>query len=174
MIISQVSKNYAKALVSLEIDEKGLLKDFRNILETFRSSDDLRNILSNPTINLDQKLKITEDIFKSKISDDSYRFLILLIEKNRLNLLDEIYESTISELDRQNNIQTISVTSAVELNDEFKLKILKLFEKKLNKTIKPEWIIDREIIAGLSIKIGDTLIDTSLKNKIKNLSKIIK
>ncbi|MBQ2612236.1 F0F1 ATP synthase subunit delta, partial [bacterium] len=49
-----------------------------------------------------------------------------------------------------------------------------VLEKKLKQKVKPEWILNPDIIAGLKIKIDDTIIDTSINAKLENLDKIMK
>jgi len=169
-----IANNFAKALSDLNLEEKIILENLDQISKTINSSKDLQDFYANPTIESNIKLKVTEDIFKSKINDNVYEFLTVLVEKNKVNILNSIYEQVVSKLDKKNNIQYVQITSATDLNDEYKSKIIYALKTKLNKEIKPKWFVDTSIIAGLIVKIDDTVIDTSLKNKLENLSKNIR
>lgn len=172
--ISQSAKNYADALINLDIDRATLLADLNKVAEVLGTSDDLNKILVNPTINFDKKNEILNEIFNGKINEKTIEFLKLLVEKNRILQFKEILESYKQKLNDINNVKEVEITSAIELTDEFKSKIISKLETKLNKKIVPNWTISEDIISGLVIKFDDTSIDTSLKNKIENLSKVIK
>ena len=98
-------------------------------------------------------------------------FLKILIDKKRFQEFSQIRAAYINKLNKINNIQPVSVTSAVELTDEQKKNIIGKLEEKLKKQVQPLWNIDENIIAGLVVKINDDVIDTSLKNKINKISK---
>ena len=74
-------------------------------------------------------------------------------------------------MNKINNIQPVTVTSAIALTDEQKKGIAVKLEEKLKKQVQPRWNVDNGIIAGLIIKINDDVIDTSLKHKIDKISK---
>lgn len=172
--IPQSAKNYADALINLDIDRATLLADLGKVAEVLDNSADLSNILVNPTINIDKKNEIINEIFNAKINEKTVEFLKLLVEKNRISQFNEILESYKQKLNDINNIKEIEIISAIELADEFKSKIVSKLETKLNKKIVPSWTISEDIISGLVIKFDDTSLDTSLRNKIENLSKIMK
>ena len=77
------------------------------------------------------------------------------------------------DLDKINNIQRVEVVSAIELDDNSKQKIIDKLQHRLQKNVIAQWQTDEEIIGGLVVKINDDVIDSSLKNKLENLSKNI-
>lgn len=174
MRISQSAKNYSDALIDLDLANDVTLVDMVKIEEVLNSSKELCETLNNPTLNTEVKIAILNDIFKGKINDKIYEFLVLLIKKNRIKQFSEIFTSYKKKLHDIQNIKEVEIMSAIELSDEYKKKIITKLENKLNKRIIPNWQISTDIIGGLVIKIDDTLIDTSLKNKIENLSKVMK
>lgn len=172
--ISQSAKIYADALLNLNIDDKKLIDDISNILDAITNSNDLDSVLNNPVIENNSKFEIINEIFRSKIDDKILEFIKILIEKKRISQLPEIKASLIEKLNSKNNIKLVQITSAIELNDYYKTKVISVLEKKLKQKVKPEWILDPDIIAGLKIKIDDTIIDTSINAKLENLDKIMK
>ncbi len=172
--ISQSAKIYADALLNLNIDDKKLIDDISNILDAITNSNDLDSVLNNPVIENNSKFEIINEIFRSKIDDKILEFIKILIEKKRISQLPEIKASLIEKLNSKNNIKLVQITSAIELNDYYKTKVISVLEKKLKQKVKPEWILNPDIIAGLKIKIDDTIIDTSINAKLENLDKIMK
>lgn len=175
-ILSEISKNYAKALIEISI-EHDLVQVFSNELEQvvsiLNSSDDLKVVISNSSISVEKKIDIIDEIFKNKIDSNLLKFLKILIQKNRFNEINSIYEAFIDMKNSLDNTKTVEIISAKELDFENKTMILLKLEKKLNCEIKPLWTINSEIIAGLVFKFDDYVIDTSLNAKLEDLSKKI-
>ncbi len=167
--ISTSAITYAKSL--FEADHNAL-SDLNTVLDVINSSKDFEITMLNPAISLQTKYEILDDIFKKELSEKVLNFIKILVEKNRFNEFNQIIQAYSDELDKINNIKRVEVVSAVELSDEQKQKVTEKLEKRLQKTIKSEWIVDTDIIGGLIIKIDDDVIDTSLKNKLDKLSKI--
>ncbi len=173
--ISTTAKNYADALKELAQDNQisydDILKNLECILEICKTSNDLQNVLNNPSISDETKFSIIDEVFHRDIDKKIVDFIKVLIEKKRFNELDGITEAYKKELDNIKNIQRVDVISAISLNDDFKNRITEKLQKRLNKDIIANWIVNEEIIGGLVVKIDDDIIDSSLKNKLENLSK---
>ena len=171
-MISTISKTYAKAL--LETGDKNQLKqELDEIINVINSSSDLKIVMANSSISISKKLEILDSIFGGKISPKLLNFLKILVEKNRFNELEAIYEAYNEMLEELSNTKTVEITSPIELNFENKSKGLFKLEHKLGCEIKPVWKIDNSLIAGLTFKIDDCVIDTSIRAKLENLSKNI-
>ena len=173
--ISIPAKNYAEALI--EIAQDGVMtyneiyEDLTSIQDILDMAPELSEVLINPTVSYDIKADITNEIFQKEVQQPILNFLKILIDKKRFQEFSQIRAAYINKLNKNNNIQPVSVTSAVELTDEQKKNIIGKLEEKLKKQVQPHWNIDENIIAGLVVKINDDVIDTSLKNKINKISK---
>lgn len=171
-MISTISKTYAKAL--LETEDNGQFKqELDEIINVINYSDDLKIIMTNSSIAVSKKLEIIDSVFGGKISQKLLNFLKILVEKNRFNELEAICEAYNSMLETRSNTKTVEVTSPIELNFENKSNVLFKLEHKLGCEIKPIWKIDKNLIAGLTFKIDDCVIDASVRAKLENLSKNI-
>lgn len=170
-IITYSAQNYAEALFESGPDFEA---DLNTILEVIKTSADFVNIISNPAIDLNVKYSILDEIFKGKLNDKVLQFLKILTEKNRLGEFGEIRDSYLEKVHEANNIKLVEITSAIELNDDLKNRITNKLSEKLNKKVVPGWKIDSDIISGLVFKIGDNIIDTSLKNKVESIGKNIR
>lgn len=173
--ISLSAKNYSKALVEMVRDNvisfEDLSKDLATVSEILESSQDLRLTLENPTVSEEVKSQIVEEVFKNEVHPQVVSFLKVLIDKNRFSEFSQIKADYEIKLDDVNKIQAVEITSAVELSEEYRERILQKLSEKLQKNIRPNWKVDENIIAGLIYRINDNVIDTSIKSKLDKLNK---
>lgn len=172
------SKKWAKALIELaqeneEISKEDILKDLRDINETISSSDELSNVINNPSISTEEKQIIICKLFQNRVMPIVYNFLFVLNLRKRLNLIGEIADEYEKELEILNNIVRVDITSAIDLNDERRNEIKCRVAEKLHKDIKVNWGVDSDIIAGLIFNINDTVVDNSIRHKLDKLSESI-
>lgn len=173
--ISLSAKNYSKALVEMVRDNvisfEDLSKDLATVSEILETSQDLRLTLENPTVSEAVKSQIVEEVFKNEVHPQVVNFLMVLIDKNRFSEFTQIKADYEIKLDDVNKIQSVEITSAVELSEEYRERILQKLSEKLQKNIRPNWKVDENIIAGLIYRINDNVIDTSIKSKLDKLNK---
>lgn len=171
--ISQTAKTYADALIETNQSNDDILKDLETVSKIIDSSNDLKTVLNTPAVPVEQKIEIINDIFKSQVSQNILNFLKILAEKKRFNEFEEILQAFKNKFDEIQGIKRVTVISAIELSDEYKTRITDKLKEKLQKNIYADWQVDSEIIGGLIIRIDDNVIDTSIQNKLENLSKNI-
>lgn len=172
------SKRWAKALIELtqedeSISKDSVLSDLRNVAETFKSSDELMNVINNPSISVDEKQIVISKLFQDKVLPIVYNFLFALNLKKRLNIISDIADEFEKELEELKNIVRVDITSAIDLSDERKTEIKNRVAEKLHKDVKVSWDIDEKIIAGLIFNIDDTVVDNSIKHKLDKLSESV-
>lgn len=172
-----IADRYAEALVKIAKDGKltfeKISADLNSINEILSQSKDLYEILINPVVSIENKKEIIDRVFSNEIDALIINFLKILVDKNRFNAFDEIISSYNKAIDKVNNISRVDVTSAVEMNDEAKNKLKNKLEEKMKLNVILNLNVNPDIIAGLVIKIGDNVIDMSLKHKLEDLSKNI-
>lgn len=160
---------YAKSLFEAN---KEALQDLNTVFEVMNSSKEFELTMLNPSVSLQVKYDIVDEIFKKELDEKVLNFVKILIEKNRFNEFSQIIQAYSDVLDEANNVKRVEIVSAIELSDTQKQKTINKLKAKLNKEVKVDWTLDTGIIGGLVIKIDDNIIDTSLKNKLDKLSKI--
>lgn len=172
-----IAQRYAEALVEMAKDGKltyaKISDDLNLIQEILSQSKDLDEALTNPIVSIENKKEIIDKVFSKEISTFILNFLKVLVDKNRFSVFAEILEAYNASLDDINNISRIQVTSAVEMSKDSQTKLKNKLETKLKKNVVLDLNINPEIIAGLVIKMGDNVIDMSLKHKLEDLSKNI-
>lgn len=170
--ISTIAITYANSLIEANKDYDKVLADLSTVLDIVNSSADFVLAMKNPTISLDTKFEIIDEILKKEIDEKIINFIKILVEKNRFDEFEQIVQAYSDELDNINNIKRVEVVSAVELSENQKQKTIERLQARLKKDVKVNWLLDTDIIGGLVIKIDDDIIDMSLKNKLDKLSKI--
>ena len=101
-------------------------------------------------------------------------FLCLLTERGRINYICEIEKVFRKLYNQKNNIEEVTVTTGVELTEDERLKLTVKLQNKLNKRIKLIEKINKDIIGGVQLKYGDTLIDNSISSRIGSIAKELK
>lgn len=172
------SKKWAKALMELtqedsSLSKEAVLSDIRNIAETFKSSEELSDVMNNPSISIEEKQVVICKLFQDKVLPLVYNFLFVLNLKKRLNIISDIADEFEKELEEMKNIVRVDITSAIDLSEERKSGIKERIAEKLKKSVKASWEVDSDIIAGLIFNIDDTVIDNSIRHKLDKLSNII-
>lgn len=172
MNISKSAITYANSLIEADNNYEQILKDLQAVSETVQESKDFAEIISNPTIAIQTKNEIIDEIFKNKINNKVINFIKILADKKRFDELNAVIKAYINKVDEINNIKRVEVISAVELSPNQKEKTIEKLQTKLQKSVLVNWTQNKDIIGGLVIKIDDDVIDNSLKNKLEKLSKI--
>ena len=156
-----IAKTYANSL------SEGVLNDLQTVMTILESSNELKTVLTSPIIH--KKQEIIDEVFKNEISSEVLNLLKILADKGRFDEFENIFEEYKKLQDEKNGIKSVTVTSAIELKDEYKKQITDALTKRINKKINAAWQINPDIIGGLVVKIDDDIIDTSIKNKLDNL-----
>lgn len=173
-----VAKRWAKALMELANENEGISKedildDLREIAENINASEELSNVINNPSISTEEKQIVLCKLFQNKLMPIVYNFLYALNLKKRVSIIDSIADEFQKELEAVKNILRVNVTSAIELNDDRKNEIRNKIAEKLHKDIIVNWGVDADIIAGLILNVNETIIDNSIRHKLESLSKNI-
>lgn len=164
------AKRYANALIELNRPEV-VGQDLKCVLDVIFSNNDYKNFFEHPVISLKDKKETIEEIFKEKIDNEVLNFLFVLLDNSRFNILPLVYEVYSDLSQKAQNIIHAQVASVIELDDNQKNELKEKLSRKLQKQIEIDYEIKKEIIAGLTVKIEDNIIDLSLKAKFDKLKK---
>ena len=172
-----VSTTYGDALFELALEE-GKLQEMRAEVEALRQvfveNDEIGTILSHPEMDKNSKITFMENIFKGECSDNMMGFLVLTVEKGRHADIIAILDYFIKKAKEEEGIGTASVTSAVELTEKGREVIeARLLELTNYKSFETTYIVDESLIGGLVIRIGDRVVDSSIKTKLQNMKKTL-
>ena len=155
------------------VSKEDILDDLLEISNTIDSSEELANVINNPSISTEEKQVVLCKLFQNTIMPIVYNFIFVLNLRKRIGIIAEIAVEFAKELERIKNIAHVNVTSAIDLDDVKKEDIKSKIAEKLDKDVVVEWGVDNEIIAGLIFKIDELVIDNSIKHKLDDLSREI-
>ncbi|MBZ9633003.1 F0F1 ATP synthase subunit delta [Clostridium sp. FP1] len=171
-----LDKRYALALYTVA-EEKGkveeYLSDLREIVSLMKNDDEFLKVIKYPQISTSAKKKMFINIFKGRIDEDLLSFLLILIEKDRIMYTEEkLKEMEKIHLER-NNTLLVDVVTVIPLDDsekeDLRMKLFKMYDKKIIFHEK----LDKNIIGGVYIRVGDDVIDGTIKNKLDEMKKLM-
>ena len=169
---SKITIRYAKSLLGLVL-EKNLLEKTVNDMKLIKSvcstNKDFSLLLKSPIVKTDKKLSIFNKIFSDTLNELSISFVNIITTKKREMHLEGIAESFILQYKYYKKIETATVITAVQIDDQTRKEILTYISKQGNTNIELTEIIDEDIIGGTIITMGDKQLDTSISRTIKEL-----
>jgi F-type H+-transporting ATPase subunit delta len=166
------------ALAIYEVAEKNgkvdeYLRDLREICDLIDNNPDFHEVIKHPQINTTKKKKLFTDVFKDKIDEELLSFMIILIEKNRiLYLREKLNQMENIDLERRNIVKGI-VKTAIPLLPEELENLKNVFEKKYDKTIIFSTQVDKTILGGVYVSVGNDVIDDTIKSKIEEMKELM-
>lgn len=169
---SEVIRGYAEALFRVvqaegELDRvEDELYRFGKILE---SNNDLKQALSDKSLDRSQRVKILEDLLADKVSPHTLGLLSFVSEQGRGRQLPQILNelSTIAAEARQAVVA--EVRSAVPLDDSQREQLEKALSDATGKNVTVKTLVDPSVLGGVVAKIGDTVIDGSIRRRLEQL-----
>jgi F-type H+-transporting ATPase subunit delta len=170
------SRRYASAL--LDVAEEGnfldqATEDLSKVQEVLDQNKDLVKALKSPLIKGDAKARILQEIFRNDVGDKVMLFLKLLANKKRAGLLSEVIVEYSALLDEMKGIVNVGINSAVILNDEQAKDLVNGLASYTGKKVRAKMTLDEALIGGVTIKIGDTIIDGSVRHQLFMLHKAL-
>jgi F-type H+-transporting ATPase subunit delta len=171
-----LDRRYALALYNVA-EEKGkieeYLKDFREIVQLIKSNEELQQIIKHPQISTSTRKKTFIKLFKGRIDEELLSFLLLLIEKDRILYAEEkLNEIEKIHLER-NNTLIADVKTVVNLQNEEREELIKILQTKYNKKIILREEINKELIGGVYVRVGNDVIDGTIKSKIDEMKEMM-
>ena len=100
-------------------------------------------------------------------------FLFLLVENNRVSILNDVLLCFKQDIDKVQNVLRADIFSAVELNSDEREALISKLKIKAKMEVLADFRVDETLLGGIVIKINDTVIDLSLKKRLKNLKEVI-
>ena len=173
MIKSQVGRRYSKAIFEIA-EEKNQVKEIYEMLNSamflYRTDKEFKNFILNPLIDNEQKKSVLNEIF-GKDNSENLNILLYILDKGRMNCIKYIVAEYLKIYYRKNRILDVKATFTKELTDEQKKKLIDKLSQKTGKEINLEIKIDKDILGGGIIKIGDKIIDGSIRRELDNWRK---
>lgn len=173
MIEIRLGDRYAKSVLDLAIQRGSLdavQADFRSIEKVCSENPDFVRMLKSPIIHSDKKHAILTQLFASGADEITKLFIQILVNKKREGYLRDIANRFLHQCDLHKNITRGVVTSASALTDGQRAEIRRAVETGLKTSFEIEEKLDKNLIGGFTLRVGDLLFDASLSTRLRKLS----
>ena len=169
---STIARNYAEALLELAKranDLRGWGTLIQSIADAMDRDEKLRVFLETPRVDAGTKNAILRRALADRAPSKFVRFIESVVTHRRQMLIPVIAQEYVDLVDSAENRMHANVTVAREADDKTRKLIADRLSKVFNKTVVPHLVVDSRIIGGLVVRIGDTVMDGSVRRKLGTL-----
>lgn len=170
-----VSTTYGDALLAAAAEKNNSVEMMEEVValkEVMTENPSLMTLMCNPRISVEERSDIIRQVFGNRISEELFSFLMILVEKGRFGDLFDILDYFTMKVREEQGIGTAYVATANELTQEEKNKIeAKLLATTSYKKIDVFYSVDESLIGGMTIRIKDRVVDSSVKSKLSSMKK---
>lgn len=170
-----VSKTYGEALFETAMEgqnEKELLAEIQTVSQILKENPELDDLMNHPGIPKQEKVRVIEQIFQGRVSDELTGFLKVVVDKERYKELTAIFQYFIDRVKEVSGIGVAYVTTPTELSDAQKESVkTRLLATTSYQIMEMNYQTDASLIGGMVIRIGDRVVDSSIRTKLSDLTK---
>ena len=172
--MSALTLRYAHAFASVaasnHLDVNVLQQQLRDFSDTLAGSHELREVLINPSIPGEQKLKVLDAIAaRIGMVPQVRNFIAVIVDHQRLDELDEILAEYHEIADEQSGLAEAEITSAHPLNDEDRAQLEAQVARVVGGRVRASYRQDATLLGGAVVRIGSTVYDGSLRGQFQQL-----
>lgn len=173
-----VSRTYGDALFAVAL-ESDRMDDFfeavKVVADALHDNEEFGKLMNHPRIMKEDKVKIIEETFGNRIPKEIVGIMTLLVVKGRTEDMISVFEYFINLVKEEKKIGKAYVTTAISLTDKQKEKVeQKLLDTTKYETFEMDYSVDESLIGGMVIRIGDRVVDSSIKAKLYELTRELK
>jgi F-type H+-transporting ATPase subunit delta len=173
-----ISRRYAQALILIGQEDKKTdtyRDELSGLAALINRETELNETICNPLYASEQRRMVLQEVLKKlKLSKVMTSFAVLLFDKGRFGFLESVDECFQKLADELKGIAHASVVAAVELSDDAVKKIQASLSKLTGKDVVLDIEHDPGLIGGVVTKIGDLVLDGSIRTQIQNMRESFK
>ena len=171
--MKSVSLQYANALADVVLAQGAAdpaTAQLRQISTAFTESSELQNFLASPAVSAEDRRGVIEKIAaRMGLSKIVRNFLFVIADHRRAHFLPEIADVFQEVVRQRQGIAEAQVYSAVRLTEAQKAELAKSLTRLTGKAVDPNYFIDPELLGGALVRVGDTIYDGSLRNRLEQM-----
>ena len=175
--MSLVEKRYAEALADLAFDHNLIdlyQENLSLVTVAYSEQPDFKDFLLSPEIKTILKQDTLQKIFSGELQQEVINFLMLLVQKGRISYLPAIYKEFVDLADEKRNILHMTIVTPFLLDEVQINKITGKFRALYNSSsVKADIKLDKSLIGGVKVIIGDKVIDGTTAGRLKALQAIL-
>lgn len=169
---TRVARRYAMALMAAATDEQTIDRtgaDLDLIGQILRDSREFRMLVASPVISAEKKAEVFRALLGPHVTATTLAFVQLMTAKGRAALLHDVVEQFRVLRDEHLGIVSVDVKSAVEISPVQQQDLTSRMERYTQKKVRVRFSLDTQIKGGLVVRIGDTVLDASLRRQLELL-----
>ena len=174
-LTAKIAAPYARALFDFSVEKNimhQITADFQNLDTFFSETSELTEYLNSPVLKQEAKQAVLTKTLKSQINAETFKFLMVLVERGRINLLSSVIANYLELVYQTASIKMIEVSTASAFSDAQKDTLIEKL-KELTNAREIQLVIneDPNLIGGFLIKTESKIIDFTIKNQLQQLAK---
>lgn len=172
-----VSKTYGEALFEAAMESGGdrageMLEEIDAVRKILADNPRFDELMKHPGIPKQEKLQVVETVFRGRVSDELVNFLEIIVSKERYRDLPAVFDYFTDKVKEEKKIGIAQVTTAQELSAAQKSAVeSRLLETSGYREMEMYFNTDASLIGGMVIRIGDRVVDSSIRTKLDSLTK---
>jgi F-type H+-transporting ATPase subunit delta len=171
--LKSVSLQYANALADIALQQGAAEPAGRQLQEfsaAYQESPELQNFLGSPAVTHEEKRAVLEKIAGRLGASKIIRnFLFVIADHGRSQYVPEIAEAFAEVVRQRQGIADAQIYSAVRLSEAQKTELASTLARLTGKSVDPNYFIDPELLGGALVRVGDTIYDGSLRNRLQQM-----
>jgi F-type H+-transporting ATPase subunit delta len=170
-----IARPYADAAFKLAL-EMNTLADWSDAfarLSAIMGADEARTLIGNPRLSAASIGEVIGDV-AGQLSKEQRNFVQILAQNDRLAVLPEIANQFEDKRNQHEQVLDAKVTSAYPLTEQQIADIVATLQQRYGRKVKAEADVDNDLIGGVSIRVGDEVIDASVRGKLAQLAATLK
>ena len=170
-----VSGTYGHALFELAVELDvidSLMEEAGVVREVLKQNPEFSRLLDHPRIGVEQKTALVEEAFSGRVSDNMTGFLTILVRNGRQREICLSLDEFIAEVKEYRHIGICHVVTALPLSEDQKERLVaRLTETTAYNSFEMNYHVDPALIGGITIRIGDRVLDSSIRSELNGLKK---
>ena len=165
------ARRYAEAAfeVALRDDELDGWRDDLATAADMLGRSDVEPVIDSPAIPSAQRLAVVAKLLEGRIRPGALRLVSLLVERGRARDLHRVSEQYQRQLNAHRGVVVATVTSAAPLTDDESAAVRAQVEAMAGSTVELRTAIDPALLGGVTVQIGDRLVDASIRGRLERL-----
>ena len=170
-----IEKIYGEALFELAVEEgrtAELMEEIKLVQQVLSDNPELAKMMQHPGIPVNEKEQVIEQVWGGKVSREVTGLMVMLLKKEHYGQLPQVLAYFLEQVREKERIGIAYVRTAVELSTAQREKVEKrLLETTSYRTFEMHFDVDPSLIGGMIIRIGDRVVDSSIKTRLENMSR---
>ena len=169
-IAAPYARAFADVVFEAHLNANDVQQQLNDIVAAWRESADLRELFLDPSFPSDQKVAILDKLnARLGMSVQVRNFIAVIIQHDRLYVLDEILAEYRKEVNRRLGISEVQVTTARPLDANERQGIEQKVAAMTGTQVQATYHEDKSLLGGVVVRVGSTVYDGSVKGRLDRL-----